>query len=71
MEHGNNINTQSHYRGQRTIYSVAEEFNLNSYEFDILKRVMRCRFKSNFLEDLKKTKDVIDIYIKEQGENFK
>jgi hypothetical protein len=71
MADGNNINTQSHYRGKRTIYDVAEEFGLNSYEFDILKRVMRCRHKGSFTSDLQKSKDVIDIYIKEQGEKNK
>jgi hypothetical protein len=66
MDNENNINTQNHYKGSKSIYWVADEFKLNSYEFDILKRVIRCRHKGNFKEDLEKTKDVIDIYIKEQ-----
>lgn len=64
------INTQRHYRGSSTIYKVADDFELNSYEFDILKRVIRCRHKGNWLEDLNKTKDTIDLYIKEQSEKF-
>jgi hypothetical protein len=36
-------------------------------QFDIYKRVMRCRKKGTFLEDLEKTK--IDLYIKEQSTN--
>tara|TARA_Y100000389_G_scaffold204043_1_gene254667 strand:- start:1580 stop:1789 length:210 start_codon:yes stop_codon:yes gene_type:complete len=64
------INTQSHYRGKDTIYKVAEDFDLNSYEFDILKRIIRCRHKGSWLQDLQKTKDTIDLYIKEQQENF-
>lgn len=64
------INTQSHYRGKDTIYKVAEDFDLNSYEFDILKRIIRCRHKGAWLQDLQKTKDTIDLYIKEQQENF-
>jgi hypothetical protein len=64
------INTQSHYRGKDTIYKVAEDFELNSYEFDILKRIIRCRHKGAWLQDLEKTKDTIDLYIKEQQEKF-
>lgn len=64
------INTQSHYRGKDTIYKVAEDFGLNSYEFDILKRIIRCRHKGTWLQDLQKTKDTIDLYIKEQQEKF-
>jgi hypothetical protein len=64
------INTQKHYKGSNTIYKVADDFELNSYEFDILKRVIRCRHKGNWLEDLQKTKDTIDLYIKEQHEKF-
>ena len=63
-------NTQKHYKGSTTIYKVADDFELNSYEFDILKRVIRCRHKGNWLEDLQKTKDTIDLYIKEQSEKF-
>jgi len=64
------INTQLHYIGGTTIYKVAEDFKLNSYEFDIIKRILRCRHKGNWLQDLEKTKDTIDLYIKEQQENF-
>lgn len=64
------INTQSHYIGGTTIYKVAEDFKLNSYEFDIIKRILRCRHKGNWLQDLEKTKDTIDLYIKEQQEKF-
>jgi len=63
------INTQSHYRGKDSLYKFAEDWNLNSYEFDILKRVVRCRHKGTFAEDLQKTKDLIDIYLREQAEN--
>lgn len=63
------INTQSHYRGKDSLYKFAEDWNLNSYEFDILKRVVRCRHKGTFIEDLQKTKDLIDIYLREQSEN--
>jgi hypothetical protein len=61
-----NINTQTHYRGKNSLYKFAEEWQLNSYEFDIIKRIVRCRHKGNFAEDLKKTNDLINIYLAEQ-----
>lgn len=62
----NNINTQKHYQGPYSLYKFAEDFKLNAYEFDIIKRIVRCRHKGTFEQDLKKTKDLIDIYLKEQ-----
>jgi len=48
-----------------SIYQFCENQNLNAWEFDIIKRVVRCRKKGNFIEDLEKTKVLIDLYIKE------
>jgi len=62
---GKTINTQKHYIGKDSLYKFATDWELNAYEFDILKRIVRCRHKGNFYEDLNKTKDVIDIYLKE------
>ena len=50
-----------------SLYKFTDEHELNSYEFDIIKRVMRCRKKGEFLKDLEKTKFLIDLYIKEQS----
>lgn len=54
-----------------SLYKFCQEQELNSYEFDIVKRVMRCRKKGNFIEDLEKTKFLIDLYIIEQSINNK
>lgn len=54
-----------------SLYKFCQEQQLNSYEFDIVKRVMRCRKKGNFIEDLEKTKFLIDLYIIEQSLNNK
>ena len=64
------VNTQSHYRGKDSLYKFAEEWALNSYEFDIIKRIVRCRHKGTFEQDLEKTKDLIDIYLKEKLPNY-
>jgi hypothetical protein len=62
----NTINTQKHYQGPYSLYKFAEDFKLNAYEFDIIKRIVRCRHKGTFEQDLSKTKDLIDIYLKEK-----
>lgn len=48
-----------------SLYKFAEDQALNSWEFDIIKRIARCRKKGQFKEDLEKTKRVIDLYLKE------
>ena len=64
------VHTQTHYRGKDSLYKFAEEWNLNAYEFDIIKRIVRCRHKGSFHQDLEKTKDLIDIYLREQEHNY-
>ena len=60
------LETPKHYDNSKgSLYQFCENQNLNSYEFDIIKRVMRCRKKGNFIEDLEKTKFLIDLYLKE------
>jgi hypothetical protein len=59
-------NPQKHYDNSKgSLYKWCEEKGLNTYEFDIIKRIMRCRKKGQFAEDLQKTKDLIDIYLSE------
>jgi hypothetical protein len=66
------IGEPKHYDNSKgSLYKFCDEHSLNSYEFDIIKRVMRCRKKGLFLEDLEKTKFAIDLYIKEQLEKNK
>lgn len=58
---------QKHYDNTNgSIYKFADDHGCNSYEFDMIKRIVRCRKKGQFLEDLQKTKDLIDLYIEEQ-----
>ena len=58
-------NTQPYYKGKDSLYKFAEEWGLNSWEFDCIKRLVRCRHKGEFEKDLLKTKDLIDIYLTE------
>ena len=56
----------SHYNNTNgSLYLFAEQHNLNAWEFDIVKRIVRCRKKGHFKEDLEKTKRVIDLYLNE------
>ena len=70
LKESETANVKPYYKGRNSLYQFAEEHELNSYEFDIIKRVARCRHKGNWLEDLEKTKGVIDIYIKECKEGY-
>ena len=60
------LETPQHYDNSKgSIYKFCEEQELNSYEFDLIKRIVRCRKKGQFKEDLEKTKVLIDLYLKE------
>ena len=62
--------TPLHYDNSNgSLYLFAEQQNLNSWEFDIIKRIVRSRKKGNFIEDLEKTKVVIDLYLKEYDQS--
>ena len=55
-----------HYDNSKgSLYKFAENHNLNAYEFDIIKRIVRCRKKGLFKQDLEKTKILIDLYLQE------
>lgn len=62
--------TPQHYDNTNgSLYLFAEQHGLNAWEFDILKRVVRCRKKGEFETDLKKTIEVINLYLKEYEPN--
>ena len=48
-----------------SLYKFAVDHNLNAFEFDAIKRIVRCRKKGQFKEDLEKTIRVIELYLKE------
>jgi len=61
-----------HYDNEHgSLYLFAEQHNLNAWEFDCIKRLVRCREKGQFREDLEKTKLVIDLYLKEYDRDTK
>jgi hypothetical protein len=62
-------NAPSYYNNEKgSLYKFAEDHGLNAYEFDLVKRLVRCRKKGNFVQDLEKTKFLIDLYLKEWKE---
>ena len=63
------MNPQKHYNNDNgSLYLLAEKLNLNHWEFDIFKRLVRCRKKGQFEQDIKKIKDTCDIYLSEHKE---
>jgi len=63
---------EKHYNNTNgSLYKFAEHHNLNAYEFDIIKRIVRCRKKGQFLQDLDKTINVINLYKSESIVNDK
>lgn len=61
----------NHYDNQNgSLYKFAEEKGLNSYEFEIIKRIVRCRKKGEFISDVQKTIKVLELYLQEQGEKY-
>ena len=58
--------TPTYYDNSKgSLYQFAEQQGLNAWEFDVLKRTVRCRKKGNFEEDIKKTIAVLELYLKE------
>ena len=56
----------THYDNSNgSLYLFAQHQELNAYEFDIIKRIVRCRKKGYFHEDLAKSIRVIELYLKE------
>lgn len=60
------LQEDKHYDNSNgSLYLFAENHGLNAWEFDIIKRIVRCRKKGQFKNDLEKTKRVIDLYLDE------
>jgi hypothetical protein len=56
----------THYNNENgSLYLFANQHELNAYEFDAIKRIVRCRKKGQFRDDLEKTIRVIELYLKE------
>lgn len=61
-----------HYNNENgSLYLFAQHHNLNAWEFEVIKRIVRCRKKGEFISDIDKTKRLLDLYLKEQGELYK
>ena len=58
-------NTKDYYKGKDSLYKFGQEWGLNPWEQDIIKRIVRCRHKGEWESDLLKTIDVIKIYLQE------
>ena len=66
------MNTPKHYDNSNgSLYKVALTRNWNNYLFDIVKRLERSEKKGEFLQDLEKSKDLIDLWLKESKQELK
>jgi hypothetical protein len=55
-----------HYNNENgSLYKFSEQHELNAYEFDAIKRLVRCRKKGQWLSDIEKTIKVLEIYKEE------
>lgn len=55
-----------HYNNEQgSLYKFAEHHQLNAWEFDCIKRLVRCRKKGQWLSDIDKTIKVLEIYKEE------
>lgn len=60
------LNEPKHYDNSKgSLYQFCEDKQLNSYEFDCIKRIVRCRKKGNFIEDIDKTIYLLELYKRE------
>jgi len=53
---------------QGSLYKIAEQRKWDSYQFDIIKRIDRCKKKGEFESDLDKSEILIALYRKENNE---
>jgi hypothetical protein len=66
LKDGHKEKDDPHYDNSNgSLYIIGNKLGLNSWEQDIFKRVVRCRKKGQFKEDLEKTVRVIELYLKE------
>ena len=66
LKGGYKFKQDAHYDNSNgSLYLFAEQHKLNAWEFDIIKRIVRCRQKGQFKEDLEKTIRVLELYAKE------
>ncbi len=64
-----NSTISKHYDNSNgSLYNFATQHNLNAYEFDVIKRIVRCRKKGEFNTDIRKTIEVLELYLQEQGD---
>ena len=66
------VETPEHYDNTNgSLYKFAQDHNLNAWEFDAIKRIVRCRKKGQWLSDIDKTIKVLELYKQEYRENEK
>lgn len=63
--------TPKHYDNSKgSLYKIAVDRGWNAYQLDAIKRIDRVEKKGEFLSDIDKTIEVLQLYKKEQGYRF-
>lgn len=63
--------SQKHYDNSKgSLYQFAENHSLNSWEYDVIKHLVRCRKKGEWLSDIDKCIDILNLYKIEQGKLY-
>jgi len=64
------IEKNNHYDNTNgSLYKFAQDHKLNAWEFDVIKRIVRCRKKGQWLSDIDKTIKVLELYKEEYRED--
>lgn len=68
VKHEEVINTPKYYDNTNgSLYLIAKQRNWNAYQFDLIKRIDRATKKGEFEKDLNKSKNLIDLWLKENN----
>jgi hypothetical protein len=62
-------NPQHYDNTNGSLYKFAQDHKLNAWEFDVIKRIVRCRKKGQWLSDIDKTIKVLELYKQEYKED--
>lgn len=68
IKHEEVINTPEYYDNTNgSLYLIAKQRGWNAYQFDLIKRIDRATKKGEFEKDLNKSKNLIDLWLKENN----
>ena len=65
-------NYQDHYDNSKgSLYKIADDLGLNSWEYDVFKHLVRCRKKGEWISDIEKCINILKLYKEENSHLYK